>query len=137
MTTRSSSHRQPTPIRVAFTPSSASLPANSSANAPIAVITVTMSDGSSFVGSLTASPSSVVKTSGSSLVLSRALVPADVGSYQWSVTASTNAGQASGTIQVTVTAVAPPPPPPSHPVNSQGELGRRLVPLAPRRRWLR
>jgi hypothetical protein len=100
------------PTGVSLTPSTASLPDNAAAGSTVATVSLAMSDGSAFAGSLAASPAGTVAISGNNLVLARALTAADDGSYQWSVAATQNGVTVSGTIQVQVTAASPPPPPP-------------------------
>jgi hypothetical protein len=74
----------PTPTGVTFAPTSASLPDNAAAGTTVAVVSVSMSDGSAFTGALAASPSGTVTISGNKLVLARALTSADGGPRQWS-----------------------------------------------------
>jgi hypothetical protein len=102
-----------TPTAVTFVPTAASLPDNAAAGTTVAVITVAMSDGSTFSGSLAASPAGTVTISGNKLVLARGLIAADGGSQQWTVNATQNGVSVSGAIQVQVTAATPPPPPPA------------------------
>ena len=52
-----------TPTGVTFTPSTASLPDNAAAGTTVAVVSVSMSDGSTFTGALAASPSGTVAIS--------------------------------------------------------------------------
>jgi hypothetical protein len=86
------------------------LPDNAAAGATVAAVTVAMSDGPTFSGSLAASPVGTVTMSGNELVLARGLTSADDGSHQWSVSATQNAVTVSGTIQAQVNAANPPPP---------------------------
>lgn len=76
----------PIPLTVLFNPGSADLPDNAPAGAYIATVTVTMSDGSPYAGSLVAAPPAIVTMAGNDLVTFRALTPADVGPQQFSVT---------------------------------------------------
>jgi hypothetical protein len=94
-----------TPTGVTFTPSTASLPDNSAAGTVVAAVSVSMSDGSAFAGSLAASPSLAVTISGNKLVLARALTSADNGMQTWSAAATQNGVTVSGSIQVQVNAV--------------------------------
>jgi hypothetical protein len=108
----------PTPIGITFTPNTVSLPDNSVAGTTVANFSVSMSDGSTFSGTLSASPADTVAVSNNNrLILARALDAADDGSQSWSVTATENGGSVSNSIQVQVTSVesAPPPPPPPTP----------------------
>src|SRR5205807_823523 len=83
----------------------------------VAIVSVSMSDGSVFTGALTASPAGTVTISGNKLVLARALTSADDGPRQWTVAATQNGVTVSGsfTVQVTRASAPPPPPPPSGP----------------------
>ena len=92
-----------TPSGLTFTPIAATLPDNAVAGAAVAAVSVTMSDGSPFSGSLAASPVGTVTMSDNQLVLARGLTPADDGSHQWSVSATQNGVTVSATIQVQVT----------------------------------
>jgi hypothetical protein len=91
----------------------AELPDNAAAGTTVAAVSVSMCNGSTFSGTLAASPTGTVAISGNNLVLARALTSADDGSHQWSVTATQNGVTVSGSIAVQVTAASPPPPPPS------------------------
>jgi hypothetical protein len=93
----------PTPTGVTFTPTLASLADNAAAGTIVAAVSVTMSNGSAFAGTLAASPAGTVTISGTNLVLARALTSADDGSRQWGVSATQNGVTASGAIQVQVT----------------------------------
>src|SRR5271163_19 len=88
----------PTPTGVTFAPSTASLPDNAAAGTMVAAVSVSMSDGSAFAGTLTASPAGTVTMSGKNLMLARALTPADNGSHQWSVAATQNGATVSAAI---------------------------------------
>src|SRR5208282_5354422 len=92
----------PAPTGVTFAPSTASLPDNAAAGTMVAAVSVSMSDGSAFAGTLAASPAGTVTISGGKLVLARALTAADNGSPQWSVVAAQNGVTVSGSIQVQV-----------------------------------
>jgi hypothetical protein len=87
-----------------FTPSTASLPDNAAAGTIVAAVSVSMSDGFAFAGSLAASPAGTVTISGNKLVLARPLTPADDGSRQWTVTATQNGVTVSGSISAQVNA---------------------------------
>jgi hypothetical protein len=91
-----------TPTGVTFNPNAPSLPDNAAAGTTAAVVSVTMSDGSQFSGTLSASPPSLFGISGSNLVISRALSSADDGPHACSVTASQNSGSATGNVTVQV-----------------------------------
>ena len=81
----------PTPTGVSFVTTTTSLPDNSPAGTTIATFSVSVSDGSSFAGTLGASPTGTVAISGSTrLVLARALTSADDGSQKWTVIATQN-----------------------------------------------
>ena len=99
-----SGRRRSHPTGVRFTPSKASLPDNAATGNAVAAVSVAMSDGSTFAGTLVASPAGTVAMSGNTLVLARGLTPADDGSHQWKVAATQNGVTVSGTIQVQVTA---------------------------------
>jgi propanediol utilization protein len=101
-----------TPTGITFAPTAASLPDNAAAGTTVAAVSVAMSNGSTFSGSLAASPAGTVTTSGNKLVLTRGLTAADDGSHQWSVSATQNGVTVSGGIQVQINAVNPPPLPP-------------------------
>jgi hypothetical protein len=101
----------PTPTGVTFVTTTTSLPDNSPAGTAIATFSVSMSDGSSFAGTLGASPTGTVAISGSTrLVLARALTSADDGSQQWMVIATQNEMTVSSSISVQVIPLSPPPP---------------------------
>jgi hypothetical protein len=76
----------PVPSAVLFDPDEISLPDNTAANFQLAEVSVEMSDGSAFAGSLVASPSSMVRMDGDNLILARGLTSADVGEHIWTVT---------------------------------------------------
>jgi hypothetical protein len=95
----------PTPTGVTFTPTTASLPDNAATGSMVATVSVAMSNGSGFAGSLTASPAGTVTMSGNKVVLARGLTSADNGSYQWSVAATQNGVTVSGSISVQITAM--------------------------------
>src|SRR6516165_3611016 len=71
----------------------------------VAAVSVSMSDGSAFTGTLAASPSGTAAISGKNLVLARALTSADNGMQTWSAAATQNGVTVSGSIQVQVNAV--------------------------------
>jgi hypothetical protein len=96
---------QPTPTGVTFTPSAASLPDSAAVGTTVAGVSVSMSDGSAFTGTLAANPSGTVAILGNNLVLARALTPADNGPHQWGVTTTQNGVTVSGSIPVQVNAV--------------------------------
>jgi len=100
------------PTGITFTPSATSLPDNAAAGTTVAAVSVSMSDGSAFTGTLAASPSGTVAISGNKLVLARGLTSADDGSQQWAVSATQNGVTVSSSITVQVTSATPPPPPP-------------------------
>ena len=85
--------------------STASLSDNAAAGTTVAAVSVSMSDGSAFTGTLAASPSGTVAISGKNLVLARALTSADNGSQTWSVAATQNGVTVSGSIPVQVNAI--------------------------------
>src|ERR1700751_3793004 len=92
-----------------------------------------MSDGSSFAGTLEASPAGTVAISGSMrLVLARTLTSADDGSQQWGVIATQNGGTVSSSIAVQVIPLSPPPapPPPAPPHPAPTPMGVTLTPGA-------
>ena len=102
----------PTPTGITFVTTTASLPDNSPAGTAVATFSVSMSDGSSFSGTLGASPSDIVAISGSTrLVLARALTSADDGLQQLGVSATQNGVTVSSSIAVQVISLSPPPPP--------------------------
>src|SRR5271166_3499202 len=74
----------PLPV-ITFTPATASLPDNSVSGTTVASFSVAMSDGSTFSGTLAASPADMVTISANTrLVLARGLTSADNGSHQCS-----------------------------------------------------
>src|SRR5215472_11527765 len=89
----------PTPTGISFVSTVASLPDNSVAGTTVAVVSVSMSDGSTFSGALTANPVGVVAISNTkTMVLARGLSPADDGVQQWGVTAAQNGVAVSSSI---------------------------------------
>ena len=68
------------------------IPDNSPAGTLIATASVTMSDGSAFAGIVSSSNPSFIAVSGMKLVLARALSPADDGTQNVVITATTAAG---------------------------------------------
>jgi hypothetical protein len=102
----------PTPTGIKFTSAVASLPDNSVAGTTVALVSVSMSDGSTFSGALTANPVGVVAISNTkTMVLARGLSPADDGVQQWGVTAAQNGVTVSSSIAVQVNRVGPAPAP--------------------------
>jgi hypothetical protein len=83
----------------------ATLPDNLQAGTVIAAVSVSMSDGSTFVGDLDAEPASVVRIAGNNLVLARDLVPADGGEDTWTVTAEQDGIQVSQDLLVEIVPV--------------------------------
>lgn len=83
----------------------ATLPDNLPAGTVIAAISVAMSDGSTFAGTLAAEPASIVTTAGMNLVLARDLTPADGGEDTWEVTATQDGYSASAELEVEIIAV--------------------------------
>jgi hypothetical protein len=78
------------------------LPDNLPAGTVIAAVTVVMSDGSTFIGALSAEPADLVTTAGMNLVLARALTPADGGADTWEVTATQDGYSATATLDVEI-----------------------------------
>src|SRR5271155_1962088 len=103
----------PVPSSVTLNPASVSLPDNSAAGTPVSTAAVAMSDGSAFAGMLTIGVNNMVALSGLTVALTRALTAADDGAQSFMITAAQNAGTASATLALNVTAVVPPPPTPS------------------------
>ena len=99
------------PMSVMFNPPAPVVANNSASGTSVTAINVTMSDGSQFAGTLNASPSSLVAISGSQLMLSRAVTPADDGAHTCSVTATDNGSSVTGNVMMQVAAISPPPPP--------------------------
>jgi hypothetical protein len=93
-----------TPKSVTLTPSSVSLPDTSPIDTRLCTVSVAMSDGSTFSGSL-ATNNSATKIVGSALQLARNLSPTDDGTANIIVTASQNGVSASSTFVLTVTSV--------------------------------
>jgi hypothetical protein len=95
----------PTPTGIVFIPANASLPDNSVAGTTVATVSVSMSDGSAFSGTLVAAPPTIVAVAGGTrLVLARALTAADDGPHQWSVAGTQNGVTVSGSIPVQINA---------------------------------
>ena len=91
------------PTGITLVPSTTSLPDNSVAGTTVAVLSVSMSDGSAFSGTLGASPADTIAISGNTrLVLARGLGPADVGPNQWMVDATQDGVTVSSPVQVQV-----------------------------------
>ena len=90
------------PMSVTFNPSAPVVANNSASGTSVTAINVTMSDGSQFAGTLNASPSSLVAISGSQLMLSRAVTPADDGVHTCSVTATENGSSVTGNVMMQV-----------------------------------
>jgi hypothetical protein len=102
----------PTPTGISFVSTVASLPDNSVAGTTVAIVSVSMSDGSTFSGALTANPVGVVAISNTeTMVLARGLSPSDDGVQQWGVTAAQNGVTVSSSIAVQVNPVGPAPAP--------------------------
>src|SRR5262249_9176410 len=88
-----------------------SLPDNAAAGTVVAAVSVSMSNGSAFTGTLAASPAGTVTISGNKLVLARALTSADDGSRHWTVAATQNGATVSSSIAVQVTLTRSTSPP--------------------------
>jgi hypothetical protein len=80
----------------------ATLPGNLPIGTVIAAISVSMSDGSTFDGDLTAEPATVVTIAGRNLVLARNLTPADTGEDTWEVTAEQDGISISQELEVEI-----------------------------------
>jgi hypothetical protein len=78
------------------------LPDNLVAGTVIAAITVEMSDGSAFAGTLAAEPAALVTTAAMNLVLARDLTPADGGEDTWEVTATQDGHSAFAELEVVI-----------------------------------
>jgi hypothetical protein len=99
----------PVPTSVTLTPASVSLPDNSPVGTPVSTVAVATSDGSVFAGTLKIGVNTMVALSGSTVALARALTAADDGAHSFLITATENAGTASATLVLNVTAAASPP----------------------------
>jgi hypothetical protein len=97
------------PTSVTLTPASVSLPDNSPVGTPVSTVAVATSDGSVFAGTLKIGVNTMVALSGSTVALARALTAADDGAHSFLITATENAGTASATLVLNVTAAASPP----------------------------
>jgi hypothetical protein len=82
---------QPTAIRV--NPVQLTIPDTAPAGIALATLTVDMSDGSVFNGTITSSDTGFFAISGMNLVTARALTPADDGSHTTTLTARQQTGQ--------------------------------------------
>ena len=96
-----------TPKSVTLTPATASLPDNTATGAVLASVGVTMSDNSTFGGTLAVPTNDMVGVSGGKLTLTRALAAADDGVHNFVVTATQGGASANATFVFTVTATAP------------------------------
>lgn len=96
-----------TPKSVTLTPATASLPDNTAAGAVLASVGVTMSDNSTFSGTLAVPKNDMVGVSSGKLTLTRALAAADDGVHNFVVTATQGGASANATFAFTVTATAP------------------------------
>ena len=94
----------PVPTSVTLTPASVSLPDNSPAGTPVSTVAVVMSDKSAFAGTITIGPNNMIALSRSTVALTRALTAADNGAQSFLITATENAGTASATLMLNVTA---------------------------------
>jgi hypothetical protein len=94
----------PVPTSVTLTPASVSLPDNSPAGTPVSTVAVVMSDKSAFAGTLTIGANNMIALSRSTVALTRALTAADHGAQSFLITATENAGTASATLMLNVTA---------------------------------
>src|SRR5580704_3704524 len=94
----------PVPTSVTLTPASVSLPDNSPAGTPVSIVAVAMSDKSAFAGMLTIGANNMIALSQSTVALTRALTAADNGAQSFLITATENAGTASATLILNVTA---------------------------------
>jgi hypothetical protein len=75
----------------------------------VSTVAVATSDGSAFAGTLTIGVNNMVALSGSTVALTRALTAADDGAHSFLITATENAGTASATLMLNVTAAASSP----------------------------
>ncbi len=75
------------PAAISFSPTSVSVPDDSTTGTILATVSVTMSDGSPFAGTITSS-NSLISVSGMNLILSRDLTPADDGSPAVTISAT-------------------------------------------------
>ena len=78
----------PTPTAITLSPASATIPDNAPPRTVIATASVTMSDGSQFVGTLTTSDTNFFAISGLNIVTARAFTSADDGTHSTVITAS-------------------------------------------------
>jgi hypothetical protein len=99
----------PTPSSLTLTPATQAIPSTDTSGTVIGTVSVTMSDGSSFTGTYSVSPSTFLSVIGNQQVVNRNLTVANAGTDTFTVTASENNG--SVTAQATITVTAPPPPP--------------------------
>src|SRR6516225_4500678 len=112
-TNRGHHNTPPTPTSVTLTPATESIPSTDTSGTVIGTVSVTMSDGSSFSGSYSVSPSGFLSIVNNQQIVNRNLTAADAGTDIFTVTATENNG--SATAQATITVAAPPPPPPPPP----------------------
>src|SRR5205814_5931383 len=89
---------------VTLTPATASLPDNTATGAVLASVGVTMSDNSTFSGTLAVPANDMVGVSNGKLTLTRALAAADDGVHNFVVTATQGGASANATFAFTVTA---------------------------------
>ena len=78
----------PVPIAIALTPANSTMADNAGVGTLIATATVTMSDGSTFTGTLTTSETNFFAIEGLNIVTARALTSADDGTHTTVITAS-------------------------------------------------
>jgi hypothetical protein len=78
----------PTPTAITLSPASATIADNAPAGTVIATVSVTMSDGSQFTGTLTTSDTNFFAISGFNIVTARAFTSADDGTHSTVITAS-------------------------------------------------
>lgn len=97
----------PTPARpktVVVTPPTVTVSDNSPVGTSLSTISVAMSDGSAFSGSLSIAANNMVGLSGGKAVLTRALATSDDGAHSCGITATQGGGSASATLNFTVAA---------------------------------
>ena len=100
----------PTPSSMTLTPATQTIPSTDTSGTVIGIVSVTMSDGSSFSGSYSVSPTGFFSIVNNQQIVDRNLTAADAGTDIFTVTATENNG--SATAQATIIVAAPPPPPP-------------------------
>jgi|HubBroStandDraft_3_1064219.scaffolds.fasta_scaffold00005_37 hypothetical protein len=81
------------------------LPDNATSGTVVAAISITMSDGSDFEGTLEASPPDTVDIVGRNLVTARPMTTADGGLHTWTVKATQDGEEAEGTLDVEIVPV--------------------------------